>query len=157
MPNFLTRLDEKLGILLKKITLWSFVALLFLLSAVVFVRFVPIASLGWSDEIIEWAFAWMVFIGAAALWRENEHFRVDWIPGKLKGRPSGKWIGIGVELLSMFFIGVMTYYGFLLMISAHDRSPILELPRHYWYLCIPLAGVVMMMYSLRNLRRFFQK
>lgn len=157
MENFLTRLDEITGVFLRKVTLANFIALLFLLSAVVLVRFVPVASLGWSDEIIEWAFAWMVFIGAAALWRDNEHFRVEWLPGKLTGSRSGVWVGVLVELLSIFFIAVMTYYGFLLMVSAHDRSPILELPRHYWYLCIPLAGAIMILYSVRNLLRLFRK
>ncbi len=150
-------LDEKLGILLKRIALANFIALLFLLSAVVLVRFVPLTSLGWSDEIIEWAFAWMVFIGAAALWRDNEHFRVDWLPNQLKGRRAGIWVGIVVELFSIFFIGAMTYYGFRLMAAAHDRSPILELSRHFWYLCIPLAGVIMIVYSMRNLIRLFKK
>jgi TRAP-type C4-dicarboxylate transport system permease small subunit len=153
----LSLLDEKLGILLKRITLANFIALLLLLSAVVMVRFVPVTSLGWSDEIIEWAFAWMVFMGAAALWRDNEHFRVDWLPNKLKGRRAGTWVGIVVELLSIFFIGAMTYYGFRLMASAHDRSPILELSKHYWYLCIPLAGAIMIVYSGRNLIRLLKK
>jgi len=157
MKNFLLPFDQTLGNILKKITLWNFVALLFLLSAIVFVRFVPLASLGWSDEIVEWSFAWMVFVGAAALWRDNEHFRVEWLPNKLRGQTFGKWLRIMVEILSIFFLAVMTYYGALLTISAHDRSPILELPRHIWYLCIPLAGVNMIGYSIRNLIRSWKQ
>ena len=154
--GFLTRFDQGLGDALRKITLSNFTALLFLLSAVVFVRFVPVASLGWSDEIIEWVFAWMIFLGSAALWRENEHFRVEWLPQKLKGRAAGKWLGILNEMISIFFIAVLTYYGAILTVSAHDRSPILELPKHLWYLCIPLAGVIMIGYSLRNLFRLWR-
>jgi len=157
MKNYLIPFDRVLGKVLKKITLWNFVALLFLLSAVVFVRFVPLTSLGWSDEIVEWSFAWMVFVGTAALWRDNEHFSVQWLPNKLKGKTTGRWLGIFVEILSIFFLAVMTYYGAILMISAHDRSPILELPRHIWYLCIPLAGLIMIGYSLRNLLRHWKQ
>jgi TRAP-type C4-dicarboxylate transport system permease small subunit len=153
MKNFLVLFDGFWEKVLKRITLWNFVALLFLLSAIVFVRFVPLASLGWSDEIVEWSFAWMVFMGTAALWRDNEHFSIQWLPQKLKGKTSGKWLGIAVEILSIFFLAIMTYYGAMLTISAHDRSPILELPRHIWYLCVPLAGVTMIGYSVRNLIR----
>ena len=74
-----------------------------------------------------------------------------WLPHRLEGRRAGKYLAILVEILSIFFMVVLTYYGIWLMISAHDRSPILELPRHLWYLCIPLAGVIMIAYSLRNL------
>jgi TRAP-type C4-dicarboxylate transport system permease small subunit len=153
MKNFLVLFDRFWKKVLKRITLWNFVALLFLLSAIVFVRFVPLTSLGWSDEIVEWSFAWMVFMGAAVLWRDNEHFSIQWLPHKLKGKALGKWLGIAVEILSIFFLAIMTYYGAMLTISAHDRSPILELPRHIWYLCVPLAGVTMIGYSVRNLIR----
>lgn len=150
ITNFLARFDRSLTITLRGLTLVCFVALLILLSAIVFVRFVPITSLGWSDEIVEWAFAWMVFMGATVLWRDNEHFRVAWLPDKLKGRASGKVLALVVETLSILFLAVMTYYGMKLTVAAHDRSPILELPRHIWYFCIPLAGITMIAYSVRN-------
>ena len=153
MKNLLVLFDGFWGKVLKGITLWNFVALLFLLSAIVFVRFVPLTSLGWSDEIVEWSFAWMVFMGTAALWRDNEHFSIQWLPHKLKGKTLGKWLEVAVEILSIFFLTILTYYGAMLAISAHDRSPILELPRHIWYLCVPLAGGIMIGYSVRNLIR----
>jgi TRAP-type C4-dicarboxylate transport system permease small subunit len=148
--SFLAQFDRSLALILRGLALVCFVTLLILLAGVVFVRFVPITSLGWSDEIVEWAFAWMVFIGAAALWRDNEHFRVQWLPDKLNGRASGKALGLVVEALSITFLVVMTYYGMKVTVAAHHRSPILELPRHIWYLCIPLAGMIMIAYSIRN-------
>lgn len=151
MTRFLARFDHYLISTLRWLTLACFVALLVLLSAIVFVRFVPIASLGWTDEIVEWAFAWMVFIGTAVLWRDNEHFRVEWLSHKLKGRVAEKVLGLIAEILSVTFIVMLTYYGMKLTVAAHDRSPILELPRHIWYLCIPLAGTIMIAYSIRNL------
>jgi len=149
--RFLLQFDRSLMTTLRLLTLTCFVALLILLGGVVFVRFVPVTSLGWSDEIVEWAFAWMVFMGAAVLWRNNEHFRVAWLPDRLNGRTSGKVLGLIVEILSMVFLAVMSYYGMKLTVAAHDRSPILELPRHIWYFCIPLAGITMIAYSIRNL------
>jgi TRAP-type C4-dicarboxylate transport system permease small subunit len=148
--SFLAQFDRSLMSTLRRLTLACFVTLLILLAGVVFVRFVPITSLGWSDEIVEWAFAWMVFMGAAVLWRDNEHFRVLWLADKLKARASGKVLGLVVEALSITFLAVMTYYGMKLTVAAHDRSPILELPRHIWYFCIPLAGIIMIAYSIRN-------
>ncbi len=149
--DFFVKFDRFLAALMRAIALLCFLALLILLAAVVFVRFVPISSMGWSDEIVEWAFAWMVFMGSAALWRDNEHFRVTWLEYKLKGKKSGKALDFVVKTLSIFFLAVMTYYSLKLTIRAHDRSPILELPRHLWYACIPFAGLIMIGYSIRNL------
>jgi TRAP-type C4-dicarboxylate transport system permease small subunit len=153
ITNFLVKLDRLLNHAMRWIALTCFIALLLILSGVVFVRFVPVASFGWSDEIVEWAFAWMVFMGAAALWRDNEHFRVRWLEDRLKGKTAGKALGLIVEILSIFFIMTMAYYGLKLTMRAHDRSPILELPRHLWYLCIPVAGGIMTGYSIRNIRK----
>ena len=155
LKDTLVALDRALSCIMRWIALICFVGLLFLLTGVVFVRFVPIASFGWSDEIVEWGFAWMVFMGAAALWRDNEHFRVKWLETRLTGRKSGKVLALVVETLSVVFIMIMTYYGYKLMVRAHDRSPILELPRHLWYLSVPSAGAIMTGYSIRNLLRHF--
>ncbi len=127
------------------------VMLMFVLAGVVFIRFVPVARLSWSDEIVEWSFAWMVFLGAAALWRENEHFCVDALELRLGNRPSGRAVRLLVELLSILFFCVFTYYSFQLTVQANDRSPILEWPRPLWYASMPLAGVIMVGYSVRNI------
>ena len=69
---------------LKVITITSFIILTILISANVFVRFVPIASLHWFDEIIELVYAYLVFYGAAALWITRGHISVgDWIGAKV--------------------------------------------------------------------------
>ena len=76
---------------LKVITITSFVILTILISANVFVRFFPIASLHWFDEIIELLYAYLVFYGAAALWITHEPFwcwRLDW--GKDHKKCKGK-------------------------------------------------------------------
>ena len=147
----ITAFDRVLCSMMRWMIYTCLVGLLLILSAVVFVRFVPISSMGWSDEIVEGAFAWMVFVGAAVLWRDNEHFRVMWLEDQLKGTIAIKVIRLAVEIISLIFIGVMTYYGWHLMVSANDRSPILELPRYLWYFCIPLSGLIMTGYSCRNI------
>ncbi|MEM5786017.1 MAG: TRAP transporter small permease subunit, partial [Syntrophobacteraceae bacterium] len=64
MPSILEKLDRMLAAILK----WSCCLCLFLLllmvGAGVFVRFVPISSMAWADELVEFGFAWMVFFGA---------------------------------------------------------------------------------------------
>ena len=151
--NWLVRLDRLIAVFTRSVSIGCFIGLIVLLAAIVFVRFVPIASLGWSDEVVEWLFAWMVFMGAARMWRDGEHFRIKFIEDHLKGKSSAIVLNSLVEILSLAFLGVMTYYSLMLTLRAHDSSPVLVLPRSLWYACMPLAGVIMIAYSLRNLVR----
>lgn len=132
------------------------VALIFFVAAGVFVRFVPISSMGWADEIIEFAFAWMVFWGAAALWRDRTHFRVDLIPGLLKNSKAGRVLEIILGLLALIFFLVFTYQGGLVSIKATDRSPIMELPRFLWYGVLPISGGIVIGYTVRDLWLLFR-
>lgn len=151
----LKQIDQFFAMLTRNLAIACFAALMLLLSLTVFVRFFPIFIIGWSDEVIEWLFAWMVFIGVARMWRDKEHFRITFLEDRFKGRPLATVINSLVEVLSILFLGVMTYYGARLTLNAHDTSPVLVLPRALWYLCIPLSGVMMIAYSIRNLLQNF--
>jgi len=111
--------------------------------------------MGWSDEIVELAFAWMVFICAAELGRQKKHFIVDLIPNMIAGTRTGRVLNIVTQLLALAFLLVFTYQGFKLTILATDRSPYFELPKYLWYLCIPIAGLIMTGYTIRNLYFLF--
>ena len=140
-----------MGAAMRWISIGCMVVLFLVLTGVVFVRFVPIAKLSWSDEVVEWTFAWMVFIAAAALWREREHFCVDALSCKLENKPSGMILRLIIEVLSGTFFVILAYFGYMLASHANDRSPILEWPRPLWYACIPIAGIIMAGYSIRSI------
>ena len=72
--------------------------LLLLVGAGVFVRFVPVSSMGWADEIIELGFAWLVFFGAAWLWRNRTHFKVDLLQHLLAGTRFALAAGAGRQI-----------------------------------------------------------
>lgn len=149
----LSSIDGALGIILRRLTMACLLILLILIAGCVFVRFVPITSFGWSDEIVEGAFAWMVFIGAAALWRDNEHFRVEWLPYKLKGRKIGYILGFVVDLISLSFMLALTYQGWRITMLSQEWTPIFKLPKKLLYVCIPMSGGIMAIYTFRNIFR----
>ena len=154
--NILKKSDQILFLILKCGSATCLVGLLFFIAAGVFVRFVPISSMGWADEIIEFGFAWMVFLGAAALWRGRSHFRVELLPERLAGKTSGMILDIFLNLSALVFLFIFTYQGGLLAIQAIDRSPILEFPRTLWYIVMPISGAIMIGYTLRDLWVLFR-
>jgi TRAP-type C4-dicarboxylate transport system permease small subunit len=136
---------------MRGICILCLVVLLLLLTGNVIFRFIAIFSMGWYDEIVELLFAWLVFVGAAALWRDNSHFRVQWFYDKFKNRPAGNIIGLVVELLCLFFLMVMAWQGLRITLLANDWTPILKFPKRLMYVVIPLAGGLMIIYSIRNI------
>ena len=153
MAGFLASCDRALVVTLRSICVCCFSLLLLLLAGNVFVRYFPVTAFYWFDELVEWVFAWMVFFGAAALWARDEHFRLEWINEKLKGRRSGHLVAAVLEVISLFFIFIFFYQALRLTALARDWTPVFNVPRRYLYMCMPLSGLVMVIYSIRNVFR----
>lgn len=146
----LNKTDRMLELIMRWICLFCAAALLVLLAMNVAARFLHINSFPWLDEVVEWAFAWLVFFGAAALWQKNDHFRIDWIVLKLRGKPFGKIYALILDLLSLFFFVVMSYFAIVHTKRATQLTPILNISKRYLFICIPVSAVLMAVYALRN-------
>jgi TRAP-type C4-dicarboxylate transport system permease small subunit len=149
---FLKWMDRVILQAFKALTITCFVALTALVSANVFVRFFPVASLHWFDEIIELLYAYLVFYGAAALWITREHFGVgDWIGGRVIKDASARHVyRLVIELLVLVFVLVFFYYSFQLTVMAQDMTNVFAIPKRILYSCMPIAGAAMVIYSIRN-------
>src|SRR5512133_3975902 len=107
---------------LKVVTIVVFVFLTILITANVIVRFFPVVSLHWFDEIIELLYAYLVFYGSAAIWITGEHFSVgDWIGGRVIKKEQYRHVyRLVLGLLSLAFVSAMFYYSLRLTIMAKD-------------------------------------
>jgi TRAP-type C4-dicarboxylate transport system permease small subunit len=154
--GILKNVDRVLGLVLRWSSSICLAGLLIIIFAIVLIRFVPFTSMGWTDEIVEFAFAWMVFLCSAELWRKRTHFRVEIITDWLGGSKAGRVLQIFLSLIALLFLLVFTYEGTLLAIKATDRSPIFEYPKTLWYLSIPISGIIMIGYTFRDLWLLFR-
>lgn len=145
------RFDRAVNLVLEWLCIAMFAALTLLLAANIFMRFVPLFSLHWFDEIVEMLFAALVFYGAAALWATHGHFSVgDWISPRL---PEGRMryvYRLLIEAGSLLFMAVFFKYALELTLRAEDVTNALQLPKATLYLCMPVSGAIMLLYSLRN-------
>jgi len=150
---FLIRLDKAILQALKIVTITCFVLLTILVSANVFVRFVPVISLHWFDEIIELVYAYLVFYGSAALWITREHFSVgDWLSPRLFGRTAARHAyRIVIEALVLVFALIFFSYSYRLTALAQDVTNVFAIPKGFLYSCMPVAGAIMVVYSVRNI------
>ena len=145
------RVDRSLNAALRVLCLLAFTVLLSLVSFEILSRFVPLFPLGWADEVIEMSFAYLIFLGSAVLWRGRAHFSVDLVPDMLKGTRSGAVLTFVLYCLALAFFLVFGYEGLVLSLRTTTESPILALPKTLWYMVMPIAGAIMVGYTIRDM------
>jgi len=150
--RLLQRLDRLLLSTLKAVSITCFFLLTILITANVFVRFFPVVSLHWFDEIIELLYAYLVFYGAAALWITREHLCVgDWISGRLfKGETALRVYRLVLELLGLLFAAVFCAYATRLTGLSLEVTNVFAIPKKVLYSCMAVSGAIMVLYSIRN-------
>ena len=150
--NALKKIDRIALVVLKALAITLFLLLSLLVSANVLVRFVPVVSLHWFDEIVEMLYAYLIFYGAAALWITREHFSLgDWIGATiLKGSRTKYLYRAVLEVLVLIFAAIFFYYSLRLTILARDVTNVFAIPKSILYSCMPVAGAIMIIYSIRN-------
>lgn len=153
MRQIFTTLDAVIGLAIDAICVVLTAGLFAVITLVVATRFGGFGSPAWSDEIVEFMLAWLIFIGAAGLWRRGEHFRVDLVDQMMTDPLHKAQLAIVVELISAVFLGILTYYGIFFALSATDTSPTFSLPVSFWLASMPVSSGLMLAYSLARLWR----
>jgi TRAP-type C4-dicarboxylate transport system permease small subunit len=93
----------------------------------------------WVEESAGYAFLWLVFLGAAAGFKELRHIRIETFVGRLPHRPR-HFIRGALYALCTFSMLLIAWYAWGLMDVEARSSTIalpIELPRHLFY-SVPL-------------------
>jgi TRAP-type C4-dicarboxylate transport system permease small subunit len=152
MLKVLKKTDEILARILRGFVTGLFVGLGLVLFLRVLIRFTPLhISLSWTDEVVEWMMAWMIFTAATLIMRSGDHFRVDLLQTKYEGRAWVNVLNVFISLLGLLFFASLLYYSIRLTAGATWFSPILKVSTRVPYLSIPVNCVLILFYLLRDL------
>lgn len=158
MKNFfllLNRFDRKLVLILEWICIALFVAITFILTLNIVVRFIPFMSMHWFDEILELLYGALIFYGAAAVWVVHGHFSIgDWISKFLPSVAARFAYRLLVELASLVFIAIFFWYSLELLMRTEEMTTAFAMSKKWLYACMPITGGIMILYSLKNM--FFE-
>ena len=148
----LNRIDHGLVKVLEWICIALFVAITFILTLSIIVRFIPFMSMHWFDEILELLYGALIFYGAAAVWVTHSHFSVgDWI-SKFIPSMRGRFVyRLVVELISLIFIVIFFKYALDLMIQTEEQTTAFAMSKKWLYACMPITGGIMVLYTLKNM------
>jgi len=125
-------------------------ALVILVGSGILSRYVFNYSLAWSDELAGLGFVWLTLLGSVAASRRRSHMVIGFLP-KQFGPEGQRAIGIYVTAAIIVFLGFMIGEGVVLTAATmDDRSAVLRMPVGISYLSLPVAGLLMMSYTLRE-------
>lgn len=126
----------------------------FAVLAQMFCRYLGIVAL-WTEEVSTYAFIFTVFMGSAALVRENRHFAFTAIADGIKSPLIKKLISVLISAIILVFAYFMFVYGKQLMQKFWNYKWV-SLPtmkRGYTWLCVPVSAVSMMVFSAERIVR----
>jgi TRAP-type C4-dicarboxylate transport system permease small subunit len=104
-------------------------------------------SASWTEELARYMAVWMTFLGAAYSYRKKAMVAVEMLIGSLKGRNKFT-LELLILSIGIVFICIMTFFGLHLAIKvASQTTPILKVPTSFVYSAVPVAGVLMLLFS----------
>jgi TRAP-type C4-dicarboxylate transport system permease small subunit len=130
----------------------ALLAIMALLTLGILIRIFPVMSVAGYDELIELLMAWMTFLGAAVLWGEGCLYRVDVFVDRF---PPGaaRTVRLVAHLLMLVFAAALTLQGWRVAVLSAETTPFLRFPKSLAYASMPVAGVIMLGYTLSGLVR----
>lgn len=146
--RFTKAADNIIGLVGQTLSALCLIVVLVSIFAQVFCRFLLGFSLTWSEEVGRYLLIWISFTGFGVLAKEKMMISivvvVDLLPAKLKIAAK-----ILADLLSITFMGVVCYYGFLLVeITMIQLTVVTEIPMGYVYLIIPIGAAFYIIHTI---------
>jgi TRAP-type C4-dicarboxylate transport system permease small subunit len=119
----------------------------------VVLRYVFNRSFFWAEEVILFAFTWLIFVASAVNLERGAHFGVDVLVNLLPGA-GRRTIQVITQGIAGIILAVFVWAGFRFAAGSWvQESEILRLPMTYLYLALPVSASVMFIVVLRNLVR----
>ena len=126
------------------------------ISAAVVVRYIMRTSLSFAEELGRYLSVWIVFLGMAYCVGTGKHVSLDLLERALKGRKR-KILQTVIHGLCFLFFVAMTKAGFVLcMLGGRQKSATMRIPMNYIYLCIPISGILCMVFLLIQICRLWK-
>lgn len=109
----------------------------------------------WAEEFSRYSFIWVTFLGAALCTKHGRHIVIDGFAKMLPFRAE-KGIAVLVSIMMIALAYVLVYYGWILCTNATQPTATLRVPQYWVYISVPISGILIFLYTLRDIRRDFR-
>jgi TRAP-type C4-dicarboxylate transport system permease small subunit len=118
------------------------------LFAQVAARYFFNSGLSWSEELSRYIMIWVVYLGAAVVYKDNSHISVTALEETL-GAQARLYLNLFQKAVSMVFIGLVGWYSSLtLEFAAMQTSPNMLIPMNYVYMVFPISSVLIILHLI---------
>lgn len=118
-------------------------------------RYILGSPSSFTDELARYLLVWIGILGAAYATGKRMHLAIDLLPESLKGRSKYR-LAIFINLLIIFFaFTTMVIGGCRLVFITYtlgQTSASMQLPLAYIYTIIPISGLLILFYKIRDIR-----
>jgi TRAP-type C4-dicarboxylate transport system permease small subunit len=119
-------------------------------------RFVLRAPSSFTEELAGFLLIWIGLPGAAYCLRTRSHLGIDLLVARLRGRARRAAMIAAHLLVAAFALSTLVIGGALLVrlaLQLHEISAALGIPVGFVYLALPLAGLLMLVFSIEAIAR----
>jgi TRAP-type C4-dicarboxylate transport system permease small subunit len=104
----------------------------------------------WTDEVAVMSFIWSVYLGAAVAVRHKKHYVVELFPESWRRTNTILNLVADISVFSLMY--VMTHHGWTFAMMGFSRfSTAIGMPKAYFFLSVPVAGVAMILFGIEVL------
>lgn len=147
----MTALTRAIERLLDGLATLAFLTMFALVVAQVVLRYVFNDPLVWSDEIAQYLFVWVAFLGVLRASRHRTHIAITAVIDRLP-----PWAARAMALFWLLamaaFAGLLGWYG--VVIARQNMTVMMtSLPLPYWlvYAIVPVTGAGLFLYAVRDI------
>lgn len=146
---------KKVDRVFKEVEEWSLfitvcIALVTAMANVILRKMTHDFSLYWSDEVVRKVIYFSTYIGCVAAIRNRSLIRIDALPQMLPvlKKPLTLFSHVVVLLFSGFMVYLGTRMTIMMYLDEYARTATLQIPEFYFYLVLPIMGVMMFFRTL---------
>ncbi len=133
------------------------IALLLVILLQIFGRMFMSRPPAWTEEMSRFIFLWYCFLGCACTMRAKQHLGLDYFYNKF-GLKVRNTIDVIIQILTVVFGLYCAVYGFqVIKVVAKRVAPITRLSMKWFYLVLPIMGILFVMLGIENLIEMIKK
>ncbi|MEX0323251.1 MAG: TRAP transporter small permease [Puniceicoccaceae bacterium] len=152
----LKNINNKAGTFLNVLLVILFTVLVMDVLWGVFTRYMLGSQARWSEELARLVMVWLGLLGAALAFREEKHLGLDIVVRQ--------WVPEVQNVARLFVHATVGLFGLLIMtigggqlvlqrLAAGQLLPALGISKAWFYLSIPVSGILIVLFSLELMSR----
>jgi len=137
------------------VTMFSFMSIAVFVQIIF--RYLLHQPIYWSEEFPRFILIWLTFIGSAIAMKNRSHLSISLLTNRLSLQKR-KWVQFFANSLSLLFILILVWGGIIITnLTMPNRTAALQMPTGLVYLAVPVGGMLMVFYLLKNTIELFKK